>query len=203
MSGLQIRDARAGDRDAAEGVTLAAFQEYAASKSNRWENYRQNILAALAAVRPATQIVAEQNSEIIGSVLLYPRGTVITIPGGAITLRWPEARLLAVAPAARGQGVGAALMQECVQRARQSGERALALHTADVRNAAMRLYERMGFTARRNLISSRRQALRPSRRGVSSFIAAAILSTDFSDANGHLANWPRKVHAEWINPSSS
>ena len=109
MSGLQIRDARAGDRDAAEGVTLAAFQEYAASKSNRWENYRQNILAALAAVRPATQIVAEQNSEIIGSVLLYPRGTVITIPGGAITLRWPEVRLLAVAPAARGQGVGAAL----------------------------------------------------------------------------------------------
>jgi GNAT superfamily N-acetyltransferase len=150
MSGLQIRDARAGDRDAAEGVTLAAFQEYAASKSNRWENYRQNILAALAAVRPATQIVAEQNSEIIGSVLLYPRGTVITIPGGAITLRWPEVRLLAVAPAARGQGVGAALMQECVQRARQSGERALALHTADA-NAAMRLYERMGFfTARRN-----------------------------------------------------
>jgi predicted N-acetyltransferase YhbS len=145
MNGLQLRDARAGDRKAILAVTLAAFQEYAASKGNRWENYREGILAALAAVQPAKQIVAEQNSEIIGSVLLYPRGTVITIPGGAITLRWPEVRLLAVAPAARRQGVGAALMQECVQRARQSGARALALHTADVRNAATRLYERMGF----------------------------------------------------------
>jgi ribosomal protein S18 acetylase RimI-like enzyme len=36
-------------------------------------------------------------------------------------------------------------MQECVQRARHSGARALALHTADVKNAAKRLYERMGF----------------------------------------------------------
>src|SRR6266850_893294 len=135
MSGLQLRDALAGDRDAIEVVTLLAFQEYAASKSDRWEDYRQGILAALAAVQPATQIVAEQNSEIIGSVLLYPKGTVIAIPGSApITLSWPEVRLLAVAPAARGQGVGAALMQECVQRARHSGARALALHTADIKN---------------------------------------------------------------------
>jgi ribosomal protein S18 acetylase RimI-like enzyme len=146
MSGLQLRDARASDRGAIEAVTPPAFQEYAASKSNRWEDYRHGILAALAAVQPRTQIVAKQNSEIIGSVLLYSKGTVIAIPGSApITLSWPEVRLLAVAPAARGQGVGAALMQECVQRARHSGARALALHTADIKNAALRLYERMGF----------------------------------------------------------
>jgi ribosomal protein S18 acetylase RimI-like enzyme len=36
-------------------------------------------------------------------------------------------------------------MQECVQRARHSGARALALHTADIKNAALRLYQRMGF----------------------------------------------------------
>ena len=53
------------------------------------------MLAALAAVQPATQIVAAQNSEIIGSVLLYPMGTVIAIPGSApITLSGPEVRLL-------------------------------------------------------------------------------------------------------------
>ena len=146
MSGLQLRDARASDRGAIEAVTLSAFQEYAASMPNRWEDYRQSILAALAAVQPAAQIVAEQKSEIIGSVLLYPKGTVIAIPGRApITLIWPEVRLLAVAPAAQGQGVGAALMQECVHRARHSGARALGLHTSDIMNAAMRLYERMGF----------------------------------------------------------
>jgi Acetyltransferase (GNAT) family. len=36
-------------------------------------------------------------------------------------------------------------MQECVQRARHSGASALALHATDIKNAAMRLYERMGF----------------------------------------------------------
>ena len=99
MSGLQLRDAHASVRDAIEAVTLSAFQEYAASKSDRWEDYRQGILAALAAVQPATQIVAEQNSEIIGSVLLYPKGTVIAIPGSApITLSWPAVRLLEELP---------------------------------------------------------------------------------------------------------
>ena len=146
MTELQMRDARPNDRDAIEAVTLSAYQEYAALLPARWEGYRQNILATLADVQPAAQIVADQESHIVGTVLLYPAETVIANPGGVpVTLTWPEVRLLAVAPTARGQGVGAALMQECVRRARQSGARVLTLHTADIMEAAMRLYARMGF----------------------------------------------------------
>jgi ribosomal protein S18 acetylase RimI-like enzyme len=58
---------------------------------------------------------------------------------------WPEVRLLAVAPLARGRGVGAALMQECVRRVRKTGGRVLSLHTTDMMQAALRMYERMGF----------------------------------------------------------
>jgi hypothetical protein len=65
--------------------------------------------------------------------------------GGSITLAEPEVRLLAVAPAARGRGVGAALMDECVRRACQSGAAVLTLHTTDIMQAAVRLYERLGF----------------------------------------------------------
>jgi len=36
---------------------------------------------------------------------------------------YPEVRLLAVAPAARGKGIGEALMRECIRRARRSGAR--------------------------------------------------------------------------------
>ena len=146
MTGLQMRDARPNDRDAIEAVTLSAYQEYAALMPARWEGYRQNILATLADVQPAAQIVADQESHIVGTVLLYPAETVIANPGSVpVTLTWPEVRLLAVTPTARGQGVGAALMQECVRRARQSGARVLTLHTADIMQAAMRLYARMGF----------------------------------------------------------
>jgi ribosomal protein S18 acetylase RimI-like enzyme len=36
-------------------------------------------------------------------------------------------------------------MQECVTRAHASGTASLTLHTTDIMQAAMRLYERMGF----------------------------------------------------------
>jgi predicted N-acetyltransferase YhbS len=143
MSGLHIRDARDGDRDAIRDVTVSAFQEYAAQMPAHWETYRQGILATLADVKPAEQIVAERDGVLVGAVLLFPAGAVLN--RSIVPLAWPEARLLAVAPAARGQGIGAALMRECVRRARRSGAAALTLHTTDMMRAATRMYERMGF----------------------------------------------------------
>jgi predicted N-acetyltransferase YhbS len=146
MTELHIRDARAHDHEAIREVTLSAYQEYAVFMQVHWENYPRDILATLANVEPAEQIVAEQDDSIVGTVLLYPAGTVLTAPNGAsVTLTWPEIRLLAVAPARRGHGIGAALVRECMQRARQSGAAAVTLHTSDMMQVAMSMYERMGF----------------------------------------------------------
>lgn len=146
MPRLHIRDARLSDYDAIQAVTLAAYQEYAPLMPAHWEGYCRNILTTLADVKPAEQIVAEQDGNVVGAVLLYPAGTVFSSADGLqVTLRWPEIRLLAVRPDARGQGVGTALMQECVRRARQAGAAALTLHTTDIMRVAMRMYERMGF----------------------------------------------------------
>ena len=77
---------------------------------------------------------------------LFPAGIIGFEPDGApVTSPCPEVRLLAVAPSSRGQGIGAALMEECVRRARASGASVLALHTTDMMQSALRLYERMGF----------------------------------------------------------
>jgi ribosomal protein S18 acetylase RimI-like enzyme len=54
-------------------------------------------------------------------------------------------RLLAVAGDARGQGVGQALVDECVRRARRMGAAELGLHTSASMAAARRMYLRMGF----------------------------------------------------------
>lgn len=142
----RIRDARGNDRDAVEAVTLAAYQQYAAVMPTLWEAYRQNIVSTLAVAPLDAQIVAEDAGRIVGSVLLYRAGTVIARPGGgSLTLASPEVRLLAVVPAARGKGVGDALMRECVARSRALGAASLTLHTTDMMQAAVRLYERMGF----------------------------------------------------------
>jgi predicted N-acetyltransferase YhbS len=148
VSNVEIRDVRPGDEEAIREVTLAAYQEYAAQLPAHWDAYRRNIVTTLAEVGSAEQMVAERDGSIVGAVLLYPTGAFMPPPEGEpVGMRWPEVRLLAVAPGERGGGIGAALMRECVRRARGAGAPALTLHTTDMMRVAMRLYERLGFVA--------------------------------------------------------
>ena len=124
-------------------MTLAAYAEYAPPMGALWDGYRANILATLADPGPAEQIVAVDGGAVVATVLLYPAGAAR--PGAGGERPWPEVRLLAVGPAGRGRGVGAALMQECARRARAAGATALTLHTTPMMAAALRLYERLGF----------------------------------------------------------
>ena len=145
MTDLRVRDARPEDRDAIREVTLSAYQEYAAAMPGFWDAYRRNIIASVTDVGSAEQLVAERDGAIVGTMLLYPPRPMELPGGGRLEMRWPEVRLLAVAPAERGRGVGGALMQECVRRVRRAGGRVLSLHTTDLMRTAMRMYERMGF----------------------------------------------------------
>ena len=146
MSSLAIRDARPADAPAIAAVTLAAYQEYSAQLPPPfWEAYRANIVSTLADVKPAAQLVAELAGRIVGAVLLYPAGTAFSPREGAAAGGLAGVRLLAVDPGARGHGVGDALMQAGIQRARATGAGALTLHTTPMMAAAMRLYTRLGF----------------------------------------------------------
>ena len=87
--------------------------------------------------------VAEQAGVVVGAVLLYARGAAFAYLESNDNL--PEVRLLAVLPSARGEGIGAALMDECVRRGRMLGCKVLVLHTMEMMRAAKHLYMRMGF----------------------------------------------------------
>jgi GNAT superfamily N-acetyltransferase len=54
-------------------------------------------------------------------------------------------RMLAVRPDAQGRGVGAALVEACIDLARRDGKRQLTLYTTRSMAAAHRLYDRFGF----------------------------------------------------------
>ena len=57
-------------------------------------------------------------------------------------------RMLAVDPARQRHGVGRALTQACLDRARAAGRRCLVLHTGAWMPGAIALYEKMGFVRR-------------------------------------------------------
>ncbi len=54
-------------------------------------------------------------------------------------------RMLGVAPAARGRGVGTALVEACVERARAAGKSAVAITSGDSWVTSHRVYARLGF----------------------------------------------------------
>lgn len=144
VGGPGIRDARPDEGPAIRALTLAAYEQYAVTLGPLWPMYRANIVETLAGVAPAEQIVADRAGVLVGAVLLYPAGA--PMPGTDHRTRWPEVRLLAVPPAERGRGIAEGLMRECVRRARAAGAATLTLHTTDMMAAAVRLYERLGFT---------------------------------------------------------
>lgn len=145
-SGFRIRDAEARDRDAIRNLTLEAYSEYATVMApTAWAGLDQAVRAALESeAEEIERIVAEQDGRLVGSVLLYPPASD-AYRGAAAHPTSPELRLLAVAPEARGQGIGQALVEECVRRARRMGATELGLHTSKSMRAAMLMYRRMGF----------------------------------------------------------
>ena len=80
------------------------------------------------------------SGEIIGIL------TLITFPIPTGVRAWIED--VVVDETARGQGVGAALTREAVRLARAAGARTVDLTTRPSREAAGRLYERLGFSLR-------------------------------------------------------
>jgi len=140
-----LRDARDDERPAVRALTLRAYAEYAARMApEAWHELEAALRAALLASGRAERIVAEHGGAVVGSVLLFPPSANAY---GALMEQgsWPELRLLAVAPEARGLGVGAALVRECVRRARRMGARELGLHTSESMAVARAMYRRMGF----------------------------------------------------------
>src|SRR5689334_4671960 len=99
---LHIRDARPDERARIRDLTLAAYAEYATIMApSAWAGLHQAVLAGLAAEGAIERIVAEQGGALLGSVMLYSP-TANAYGDEVAAAGWPELRLLAVAPAARG-----------------------------------------------------------------------------------------------------
>ncbi|MCW2600596.1 MAG: family N-acetyltransferase [Frankiales bacterium] len=91
----------------------------------------------------ATVLVALLDGRLAGTVTVATAGGPFAEqaePGEAVV------RMLVTDPAARGRGVGTALMQSCLDAARAAGCSVVRLSTQASMTSAHRVYERLGFT---------------------------------------------------------
>lgn len=97
-------------------------------------------LRALAADPAVTLLLAMDGQDVVGTTTVI----VYTTPF------WIKARLdeVVVDEAARGKGVGAALVNAALEVARKKGAQVVELQSGVQREAANRLYQRLGFKRR-------------------------------------------------------
>lgn len=136
-----IRRARPADHAAVGAITVSAYVDDGHLPPGI--DYAEHLRDAATRDRDAELWVATSaEGQVLGSVTFAAPGTryaEVSEPDEG------EFRMLAVAPSARGQGVGEALVRRCVDRARELGLRGVAMSTQPSMTVAHRVYERLGF----------------------------------------------------------
>jgi GNAT superfamily N-acetyltransferase len=141
---VEVREARTPEEvEAAGRVTVAANTEFvpAGPLSEVWAGYLRTMADAAGRAADGTLLVAvEERGGVVGTVTLYLE---------PVSEQWRRDdaifRFLAVDPGARGRGVGRALFEACLERARAAGKPRMALHTTEWMATARAMYERTGF----------------------------------------------------------
>lgn len=139
-----IRQAREDELDAAGEIIRAGYAEYKTQMApERWERYIANAADVRSRLPEGEVIVAEHDGKLMGTLTVYASGNQSR--GEGWPADWVGLRLLAVAPEARGLGIGRALIEWAIAYARSLGASAVGLHTTEMMAIARAMYERMGF----------------------------------------------------------
>ena len=141
MSSTLIRDFRQADAEEVNRLAVAAFEEFRSNYSD-WDALRSIVGRMAELADSGAIVVAEARGDIVGAVAYIPPDRP---KASYFEKAWPIIRSLVVHPAHRRAGIGRAMMERCIARARSDGARVIALHTSPIMTVALPMYLRMGF----------------------------------------------------------
>lgn len=146
MTGVPIREATTDDHAAISDILRVGYAGFEPGTP-----YLREVLdPSRWATRASATLVAADRGAVVGVVAFALTDSSlhepVVPPMGDASFRF-----LSVAERARGRGVGRALVEACIERARRAGGRRLAIFSMDFMTDAHRLYGRMGFRRRPDL----------------------------------------------------
>jgi putative acetyltransferase len=134
-----IRKITKEDNKAIAFIIRSALAEFKANKPGTvYYDPTTDDLFTLFQTPRSAYFIATVNGEILGGSGVYPTPN---LPDGCC-----ELVKIYLSPAARGKGIGKALMQQCFNAAKELGYTSMYLETMPELCTAVGIYEQMGFT---------------------------------------------------------
>ena len=141
MAEIRLRDYQRADAENLNRIAVSAFDQFQDHYSD-WPAMRAGLSKTSDLGVSGEVIIAELQGTFAGAVAYFGPNSQ---KAAFFDQRWPIIRMLVVDPAFRGKGIGRALSNACIARARRDGSPIIALHTSPIMSVALPMYLKMGF----------------------------------------------------------
>ena len=141
MTAIRLRDFRRTDAEDLNRMAVSAFNQFR-DHYDDWPAMRARLSETSALSASGEIILAEHKDRIAGAVAYFGPDSP---KAEFFDQRWPIIRMLVVDPALRGEGIGRALSEACIAKARRDAAPIIALHTSPIMSVALPMYLKMGF----------------------------------------------------------
>jgi len=142
---MKFREGTIEDVTQLKKLALSAYGEF--EKELTTENWnvlhgkQQSENSYINLLKISTCFVCEVDDNLVGVAYIILSGH----PTEIFEVNWSYIRMVGVEPAYRGHGIAKQLTKHCIEYAKQNGETIIALHTSEMMDAAIYIYEKMGF----------------------------------------------------------
>jgi GNAT superfamily N-acetyltransferase len=141
MAEIRLRDYESADAENLNRIAVSAFDQFRDHYGD-WPAMLAGLSKTSDLSASGEVIIAELQDKFAGAVAYFGPNSQ---KAAFFDQRWPIIRMLVVDPAFRGKGIGRALSDECIARAKRDGSPIIALHTSPIMSIALPMYLRMGF----------------------------------------------------------
>ncbi|MBO1002760.1 GNAT family N-acetyltransferase [Pseudogracilibacillus auburnensis] len=142
---IAVREIEEEERELVRQLIIESYRQYEHFfEKDRWENYLAELKASVDNEKIDKLLIATNRGNIVGTMQIFlSSDDAYDVPD--IQINEPIIRFLAVHPNGRGLGIARKLIDAGIAYTKARKASAIYLHTTDVMEKAVSLYEKYGF----------------------------------------------------------